>query len=70
MKRSMKRLTGLILAAGLLLTLAPMGTVSAADTEYNLTGFASGNTGGGTVSETDTAKYKKVYTATDLVMRL
>ncbi|UUZ82836.1 hypothetical protein LJK88_02060 [Paenibacillus sp. P26] len=70
MKRSMKRLTGLILAAGLLLTLAPMGTVSAADTEYNLTGFASGNTGGGTVSETDTAKYKKVYTATDLAAAL
>ncbi|WP_458782643.1 pectate lyase family protein [Paenibacillus nanchangensis] len=37
---------------------------------YKLTGFGEGTTGGGLVSETDTAKYKKVYNATDLAQAL
>ncbi|WP_322923764.1 hypothetical protein [Paenibacillus campi] len=36
---------------------------------YDLTGFSTGNTGGGNIDETD-ARYKKVYTATDLAQAL
>ncbi len=42
--------------------------VSAASSAYSLTGFASGDTGGGVVSESDTAHYRKVYNATDLAL--
>lgn len=38
-------------------------------TQYNLTGFSYGNTGGGDISETDSS-YKKVYTAADLAQAL
>jgi pectate lyase len=38
--------------------------------QYNLIGFSIGNTGGGIISETDTARYKKVYNATDLGLAL
>ncbi len=48
-----------------LATAQAAGTYSA----YNLTGFSTGNTGGGTIAETD-ARYKKVYTATDLAQAL
>ncbi|MEK4064809.1 pectate lyase [Paenibacillus borealis] len=37
---------------------------------YNLTGFSIGNSGGGIVNESNTALYKKVYTATDLAAAL
>lgn len=37
---------------------------------YNLTGFGSSNPGGGIISESDTALYRKVYTATDLAAAL
>ncbi|MGM0881582.1 MAG: pectate lyase [Bacillota bacterium] len=36
---------------------------------YNLTGFADGNTGGGAISETD-SRYMKVYDAADLAVAL
>lgn len=42
------------------------GTLSA----YNLSGFSAGNPGGGIVDESNTALYKKVYTATDLAAAL
>ncbi len=48
-----------------LATAQAAGTYSA----YNLTGFSVGNTGGGNIPETD-ARYKKVYTATDLAQAL
>ncbi|MGG4142512.1 LamG-like jellyroll fold domain-containing protein [Paenibacillus algorifonticola] len=37
--------------------------------EYQLTGFSAGNTGGGSIAETD-SKYIKVYNATDLAAAL
>lgn len=51
----------------LALTVLP---VLRAASPYDLTGFSSGNTGGGQIAETDTARYKKVFTATDLVAAL
>nr|WP_223192405.1 family 16 glycoside hydrolase [Paenibacillus sedimenti] len=44
---------------------AAPGTLS----EYSLTGFSAGNTGGGSIEETD-ARYKKVFNATDLAAAL
>lgn len=41
------------------------GTLS----EYNLTGFSEGNTGGGSIAETE-ERYKKVYNPTDLAAAL
>lgn len=37
---------------------------------YNLAGFSAGNVGGGLVAETDTIRYKKVFSAIDLVTAL
>lgn len=57
----------LALALGFTLLGAGGSDVKAAgNADYNLTGFSQGNAGGGIVSESDTAKYRKVYTATDL----
>ncbi|ASA26290.1 hypothetical protein [Paenibacillus donghaensis] len=45
-------------------------TAPGALSAYNLNGFSAGNAGGGNVSESNTALYKKVYTATDLALAL
>ncbi|MEW4371729.1 hypothetical protein [Paenibacillus kandeliae] len=49
------------------------GTLAAAQattySAYHLTGFSTGNTGGGNIAETD-SRYKKVYNATDLSQAL
>ncbi|WP_028611689.1 family 16 glycoside hydrolase [Paenibacillus harenae] len=47
-------------------TLTPT-PIPGALSEYRLTGFAEGNTGGGSIAETD-SRYKKVYNATDLAL--
>ncbi|WNG44765.1 hypothetical protein F0U60_12200 [Archangium minus] len=71
MKIQLKRLNGLPMFLGLALSVLPTAnTYAAGITDYNLTGFAAGNTGGGQISESDTARYRKVYTATDLALAL
>ncbi len=71
MKRQLKGMCGLSMFLGLAFSVFPATDTQAAGiTDYNLTGFASGNTGGGEISETDTVRYKKVYTATDLALAL
>ncbi|QRN94441.1 hypothetical protein JRI60_35670 [Archangium violaceum] len=71
MMQMFKGVCGLSAVLGLTFSVIPAGNTQAAGlTDYNLTGFSAGNTGGGLVSESDTAHYKKVYTATDLALAL
>jgi len=68
-KTAAAALAPLLLIVSLLagsITASAAGSLS----DYNLTGFSSGNTGGGIVAETDTAHYKKVYNAADLAAAL
>lgn len=60
----------LALTLGLTLLSGPTSVQAAGNTDYNLTGFSQGNTGGGSISESDTSKYKKVYNAADLAAAL
>lgn len=60
-----------VISLALVITVVPLQQSAAAgNADYNLTGFSAGNTGGGIVSETDTAKYRKVYNATELAAAL
>lgn len=72
MKRTVRSLcsTALALTLGFTLLSAPAGVQAAGNADYNLTGFSQGNTGGGVISESNTAVYKKVYNATDLALAL
>ncbi|AEI39060.1 hypothetical protein [Paenibacillus mucilaginosus] len=68
-----KSLLKVLTAASLIVSAMPLMSASAADpalVPYNLTGFSAGNTGGGSIPETDTARYKKVYNAADLAAAL
>ncbi|MFY0581481.1 hypothetical protein ACN28S_50965 [Cystobacter fuscus] len=66
-----KGMCSLSMALGLAFSAIPATDARAAGiTDYNLTGFSAGNTGGGEISESDTARYKKVYTATELAQAL
>jgi pectate lyase len=66
-----KGMRSLSMALGLAFSALPATDARAAGvTDYNLTGFSAGNTGGGVISETDTVRYKKVYTATELAQAL
>ena len=55
---------------GVTLLSGPASVQAAGNADYNLTGFSQGNAGGGIISESNTATYKKVYNATDLALAL
>ncbi|QRK06267.1 hypothetical protein JQX13_40125 [Archangium violaceum] len=71
MNIQLKGLCRLSVLLGMTASVFPATNALAAGvTDYNLTGFAAGNTGGGVISESDTARYRKVYTATELAQAL
>ncbi|GGF68712.1 hypothetical protein GCM10010912_12210 [Paenibacillus albidus] len=61
---------GLSILLAFMLVLPGNAGAAGSSEVYNLSGFSAGNTGGGIIEESNTALYKKVYTAADLAVAL